>query len=58
MTEEKPIPKLLLRPIMIGTNRAMNESEFQAITRDLLKAREKWLIQGAIVFGLSLLLIC
>ena len=30
-----------ITPITTGANRAMNESEFQAITCNLLKAREK-----------------
>ena len=49
MTVEKP--KLLLRPITRGANSAMNQSEFLAITCNLLKAREKSHVQSAIGFG-------
>ena len=53
MTVEKPNPKLLLRPITTGANSAMNQSEFLAITCNLLKAQEKWRVQGAIGFGFA-----
>ena len=53
MTCEKPKPKLLLRPITTGANRAMNQSEVLAISRDLLKAREKSRVSGAIGFGFA-----
>ena len=53
MTVEKPKPKQLLRPIKIGTNSAMNQSQFLAITCNSLKAREKSRVQGAIGFGLG-----
>ena len=51
MTVEKPKPKQLLRPITTGTNRAMNQSEFQEITCNSLEAREKSRVHGAIGFG-------
>ena len=41
MTVEKTILELLLRPITTGANSTMNQSEFLAITCDLLKAREE-----------------
>ena len=53
MTVEKPMPKQLLRPIITGANSAMkNQSagEFFKITCNLLKAREKSRVQGAIGF--------
>ena len=53
MTVEKPKPKLLLRPITTGANSAMNQYEFLAITCNLLKAREKSHVQGAIDFGFA-----
>ena len=49
----KPIPKLLFRPIRTGANSAMNQSEFQAITCNLLKAREKSRVHGAVCFGFA-----
>ena len=49
----KPKPKLLLRPITTGANSAMNQSEFLAITCNLLKAREKSRVQDAIGFGFA-----
>ena len=51
MTVEKPKPKQLLRPITIGTNSAMNQSQFLAITCNSLEAREKSRVHGAIGFG-------
>ena len=51
MTVEKPKPKQLLRPITTGANSAMNQSQFLAIISNLLKAREKSRIHGAIGFG-------
>ena len=51
MTAEKPIPKLLLRPITTGANSALSQSELLAITFNLLKAREKSRVQDAIGFG-------
>ena len=45
--------RLLLRPITIGANIAMNQSEFLAITCNLLKGREKSLINVAIRLGFS-----
>ena len=53
MTVEKPKPKQLLRPITTGTNSAMNESQFLAITNNLLEAREKSRVHGAIGFGFA-----
>ena len=51
MTAEKPKPKPLLRPITTGTNSAMNQSQFLAITCNLLEAREKSRVHGAVGFG-------
>ena len=52
MTVEKPKPKQLLRPITTGAGSAMNQSQFLAITCNLLKAREKSRVHGAIIgFG-------
>ena len=51
MSVEKPKPKQLLRPITTGTNRAMNQSQFQTITCNSLKAREKSRVHDAIGFG-------
>ena len=53
MTVEKPKPKQLPRPITTGPNSAMNQSQFLAITCNLLKAREKSGVQGAIGFGIG-----
>ena len=53
MTVEKPKPKQLLRPITIGTNSAKNQSQFLAIIWNLLKAREKSRVHGAIGFGFA-----
>ena len=53
MTVEKPKPKQVLRPITTGANRAMNQSQFQEITCNSLKAREKWRVHGAIGFGFA-----
>ena len=53
MTVEKPKPKQLLRPITTGTNSAMNESQFLAITSNLLEAREKSRVHGTIGFGFA-----
>ena len=53
MTVEKPKPKQLLRPITIGRNSAMKQSQFLAITCNLLKAREKSRVHGAIGFGFT-----
>ena len=49
MTVEKPKPKQLLRPITAGS--AMNKSQFLTITCNLLEAREKSRVHGAIGFG-------
>ena len=51
MTIEKPKPKQLLRPITTGTNSAMNQSQFLAITCNLLEVREKSRVCGVIGFG-------
>ena len=51
MTVEKPKPKQLLRPITTGTNSAMNQSQFLAMTCNPLEAREKSRVHGAIGFG-------
>ena len=50
MTVEKPKPKQLLRPNTIGTNGAMNQSQFLAITCNSLEAREKSRVRGGIGF--------
>ena len=54
MTVEKPKPKQLLRQITTGANSAMNQSQILAIICNLLKAREKSRVHGAIGFGLLL----
>ena len=51
MTVEKPKPKQLLRPITAGADSAMNQSQFLAIIRNSLKAREKSRVRRAIGFG-------
>ena len=51
MTVEKPKPKQLLRPIITGTNSAMNQPQFLAITCNSLKAWEESRVHGAIGFG-------
>ena len=53
MTVEKPKPKQLLRPITTGTNSAMNQSKFLAITCNSREAREKLRLRGAIGFGFA-----
>ena len=53
MTVEELKPKHLLRPITIGTNSAMNQSQFLAITCNLLEAREKSRVHGAVGFGFA-----
>ena len=53
MTVEKPKPKQLLRPITTGANSAMNQSEFLAIIYNLLKARKKSRVLGAIGFDFA-----
>ena len=53
MTVEKPKPKQLLRPITTGTNSAMNQSQFLAITCNSLEAREKSRLHGATGFGFA-----
>ena len=51
MTVEKPKPMQLLRPITTGTNGAMNQSQFVAITCNSVEARETSRVHGAIGFG-------
>ena len=51
MTVEKPKPKQLLRQITTGADSVMNQSQFLEITCNLLVAREKWHLHGAIAFG-------
>ena len=53
MTVEKPKPKQLLRPIMTGANSVMNQSQFLAMIRNLLKLWEKSHVHGAIGFGFA-----
>ena len=53
MTVEKPKPKQLLRPITTGANSAMNQSEFQLITSNSPKGREKSRLHGTIGFGFA-----
>ena len=53
MTVEKTQPKDLLRPITKGADSATNQSEFPGITCNLLKAREKSRVHGAIGFGFA-----
>ena len=48
MTVEKPLAKLLLRPITTAANSAMNQSKFLPIASNLLKVRENSLVQSAI----------
>ena len=53
MTVEKPKQKQLFRPITTGEDSAMNQSQFLAITCNLLKAWEKACVHGAIGFGFA-----
>ena len=53
VTVEKPKPKQLLRPITTRTNSAVNQSQFIAIICNLLEAREKSRVRGAIGFGFT-----
>ena len=53
MTVEKPKPKQFHRPITKGASGAMNQSQFLAITGNMLKAREKSRVHGAIGFGFA-----
>ena len=53
MTVEEPKPKQLLRPITAGTNSAMNQSQFLAITCNSPEAREKSRVPSAIDFGFA-----
>ena len=51
MIVEKPEPRQLLRPITTGTNSAMNQSQFLAITCNSPEAPEKSSVHDAIGFG-------
>ena len=53
MTAEKPKPKQILQQITTGTNGAMNQSQFLAITCNSLDGREKSRVHGAIRFGFA-----
>ena len=53
MTVEKPKPTQLLPPITTGTNSAMNQSKFLAITCHLPEAREKSCVHSAIGVGFA-----
>ena len=53
MTVEKPKPKQLLRPITTGTNNAMNQSHFLAMTCNPPEARGRSRVHGAIGFGFA-----
>ena len=53
MTVAKPKPKQLHGPITTGTNSAMNQSEFLAITCNSLEAQERSREHGAIAFGFA-----
>ena len=53
MTVEKPKPKQLLRPITTGADRAMNQSQFLAITCNSLEVQEKSRVHGAVGFGFA-----
>ena len=50
MTVEKPKQKQSLRLITTGADSAMNQSQFLAITCNLLEAREKSRVYGVIGF--------
>ena len=53
MTVEKQKPKQLLRPITTGASSAINQSQFRAITCNLLTEREKSRVHDAIGFGFT-----
>ena len=53
MIVEKPKPTQLLRTITAGSDSAMNQSQFFALTRNSLKAREKSRVHGAVGFGFA-----
>ena len=53
MTVEKPKPRQLLRPITTGADSVVNQSEFLAITSNMLKAWEKSCIHGTLGFGFA-----
>ena len=55
MAVEKPIPKLLHRPITTGAGSAMKQLEFRAIICNFLQAWEKSRVQGQIGFGFACL---
>ena len=51
MNVDKPIPQVIITsPITIGGNSAMNQSEFLAITCNLLQGQEKLCAQREIGF--------
>ena len=52
MTVEKPKPRQFFQPITTGAD-ATNQSQFLAITCNLLKARQKPRVHGAIGFGFA-----
>ena len=49
----KTKPKQLLRPITIGTNSSMSQSQFLAITCNSLEEREKSRVHDAVGFGFA-----
>ena len=53
MTVEKPKPKQSLQTITTGAASEVNQSQFLAITCDLLKAQEKSRVHGAIGFAFA-----
>ena len=53
MTVEKSTPKQLIQPVTTAATSAMNQSEFLAITCNLLIAREQSRLQAAIGFGFA-----
>ena len=53
MTVEKPKPKQLLQPITTGADSTMNQSQFLAITCNLLNLQEKSHVHSAIGFGFA-----
>ena len=46
MTVAKPISKLILRPVTTAEDSGVDQSEFLAIRRNLLKARQKSRVHG------------
>ena len=53
MNVEQPITKKVLRPITTRANSATNQSQFLAITCNLLKARERSPVKSAVGFGFA-----